>query len=134
LIDVPIAALILLFQPFVGPEMAEKAALALYPPLLIGALMAMVARFSARMGDRDTAIAALLFLATSAFILNQLVPLRIDHHGIQILIAFALLFQAIAPPSWRSGAIAGGLFALYLSISFEGAPYLALFGARFAFD
>ncbi|MEY4269638.1 MAG: hypothetical protein RLZZ58_854, partial [Pseudomonadota bacterium] len=134
LIDVPVAALILLFTPILGAVAAEQAALAFYPLLLIAMMMAMAGRFCQQMGDRDTGLAALLILVTCATILNQMVPLRIDHHGVQILLAFGLLFQAIAPPSARSGAIAGGVFALYLSISFEGLPYLAMFGALFAFD
>lgn len=134
LIDVPIAALILLFRLFFAPPVAEQIAIVLYPMLLLGVLLAMITRFVARMADRETAIWGLILAATSTFVFIQLVPLRIDHHGPQLLIAFAVLFQIIAPPSVRTGLVSGALFALYLSISFEGLPYLAMVGALFALD
>ena len=54
-----------------------------------------------------------LYLVTAAFIVIQLRPLRVDHHGWQIFLAMLIMAQALRPASWRAG-LWGGLFGAAL--------------------
>jgi hypothetical protein len=132
LVDVPIAGLILLFRPFVGTGLAERIAMVLEPLLLLGALFGVFVGAARRIAGRETALVSALLLALSLSILFQFLPLRIDHHNWQILMAAVLLWAAFDPDVRRGGLIAGGAMALWLHISSEGLPYAAIFGGLFA--
>jgi len=60
-------------------------------------------------------------------------PMRIDHHGWQIVMALAAILAALDDRPRRSGIVAGVAMALWLNISIEGLPYAAAVGALFAF-
>ena len=68
-----------------------------------------------------------LFLIMSIYILAQLRPLRVDHHGWQILLAMLLMAQALRPASWQAGLLGGLFAAALLAVSIEGLPVVALF-------
>ena len=65
-------------------------------------------------------------------LIRQFSPLRIDHHGWQVVAATALLALSLGQRSGRKGIVAGLVMAFYLSISLEALPYFLLFGALYA--
>lgn len=134
LIDVQIAGLILLLQPFLGTALAEQWAAALYPPLLLLPLFAVVALIVRRLSsDMMTVAFALLLAATSVTFLHYFVPLRIDHHNWQTILSALMLAIALGAADRRHGLFAGAVMSVHLAISLEAVPYLLIFGGIFAF-
>lgn len=132
IVDMPIAALILLLRPLLGAALAETVACASVPLLTLGCLCWAVFFASRRIqGEPLALLAAVLVLATPT-ILVQFGPLRIDHHGWQILLATIATAGALDRRPARGGATAGIAIAVWLQISSEGLPYAALFAAIFA--
>jgi len=131
LVDVPIAALILLLRPLFGQGLAEQAALAAVPALTLLAAMTLTATLAKRLaGDAPALIASLLWLLAFA-VLPQFAPLRIDHHAWQIVALLAAANAAFVPDPRKSGWLAGAAIAAGLAISLELLPYAALFAALF---
>lgn len=132
LVDVPIAGLILLFSQFMAMPHAEIAAMAVLPLLILLLTTFAVGRLAWRLFDRQTAIYACLALPLLPLIAMQFQPMRIDHHGWQIL---SVAFAAWAM-SWRNalrgGAAAGLAIALGMMISLEVIFLAAGFGLIFA--
>jgi len=132
LIDPPIAAVILALRPVLGQHLAELAALALIPLLTLGCVLALVARFARRMFGTEVGLFACLVLAISVPVLHQLRPLRIDHHGWQIVMALIALNAAFANNPRKGGTIAGLALAFWLTSSIEGLPLAAAHIGLFA--
>ena len=132
IVDLPVAALILLFTPLFGTLQAEIWACAIVPLLLLGGLTAATFVATRRMAGVIPALLAVALLLTAPSILVQFSPLRIDHHGWQILLATLALCGAVDDRPMRGGIIAALALALWLQISSESLPYVALFGATFA--
>lgn len=132
IVDLPIAGLILLFQPFFGAVMAERLALVIVPLLMTGALCLMVGLAVRRLSDTVTAIAATALIALSIPIVIQFLPMRIDHHSWQILMAAVALWATFDTHIRRGGIVAGLAVAFWMHVSSEGLPYAALFGGVFA--
>ncbi|WP_176596868.1 MULTISPECIES: hypothetical protein [Sphingobium] len=133
IVDMPIAALIVLLRPLLGAAQAEIAACVLAPLLLLGGLTA--ALFQAARRATDSGIVALLAVAlllTTPTILVQFTPFRIDHHGWQIWMAAIALCGALDAHRRRGGLMAGLALAIWLQISSEALPYAALFAGTFA--
>lgn len=127
IVDAPLAAGILILKPLVGQPIAERAVMAIWPSVL-GAMLSVACVLGYRdHSDRRIAWVAPLFLIMSPFIVAQFRPLRVDHHGWQILLAMLVMGQALRPASWRSGATAGLCAAALLAVSIEGLPMAALF-------
>jgi hypothetical protein len=102
LIDAPLAALIGIFTPLLGPERAELATRIVWPALLFLALALIVAREAQRRAGPVGAAFAVMLVATSVVALAQFRPGRVDHHNAQILCAVAaLLFLRAA---WTTSA------------------------------
>lgn len=134
LIDLPIAIGIGGLTPLIGADMAERITMTLWPLILLGGLFALLARCASRLGERAIALLTPALAATNYVILYQFAPLRIDHHGVQILLSLGLLYLTLRPASALRGAVAGGFAAMHLAISIEGLPTVALFGAIMAVD
>ena len=132
IVDMPIAAMILLLRPIVGAHLAEVLACAIVPLLLLGGLAWALHVATRRIADKATAMLAPVLLLLTPTILVQFGPLRIDHHGWQILMATIALAGAMDSRRIRGGAVAGIAMAVWLQISSEGLPYAALFAAIFA--
>ena len=127
LVDVPIAGLILFFGIFVQREMAEMMACAVLPLLTFGAVLWVYARLGRRLFGAGAGLLAAATLLTIAPVMGQLVPMRIDHHGWQIVLffmAFAALLDRENPR--RAGIILGLSCALWMEISIEGLPFAVL--------
>ncbi|WP_099186426.1 hypothetical protein [Sphingobium fuliginis] len=134
IVDMPIAALILMLQPLLGPARAEIAACALVPLLLLlGGLTGTVFLAARRAaGGVFVPMLAVALLLTTPTILVQFTPFRIDHHGWQIWMAAMALCGALDARRLRGGITAGLALAVWLQISSEALPYAALFAGAFA--
>jgi len=132
LVDVPIAALILILRPLAGPELAERIAIVVEPLLLLAPLFLMLALAVRRIGEARLIVPSAALLALSLSILLQFLPLRIDHHNWQILMAAVTLWASLDTDPRRGGLIAGASVAMWLHVSSEGLPYAAVFGGLFA--
>ena len=128
LVDVPIATVIVLLTPLIGQPVAEQAAAAIVPLLTYGVVLALYGSTARKLFGKS---AALVAAASFLFIIPaivQLAPMRIDHHGWQLALFFAMmraLFDRQAP--LKSGAIIGFCGALWIEISIEGLPFAAIF-------
>jgi hypothetical protein len=132
LVDMPLALIILTLTPLVGESAAETAALVAVPLITLGIAMLLAARIAWRlMGDEETTFTSLL-VAISVPVLFQLGPMRIDHHGWQIVCALAAVNGLMARSPKVGGWVIGGALATWLSISIEGLPLAAVFFAVLA--
>ena len=132
IVDLPVAALILLFTPLFGATNAELLACVMVPLLLLGGLTAALFIAARRIAGPIVALLSVALLLSAPSILVQFTPLRIDHHGWQILLAAIALCGATDDRPARGGIVAALALALWLQISSESLPYVALFGAAFA--
>jgi len=132
LVDVPLGAMIVLLTPLIGPVAAENAAIILVPLLTLAAAMILAARIAWRLlGAQETTLTVLI-LALSVPVIFQLGPLRIDHHGWQLVCALAAMNGLMARSAVRGGSLIGASLAVWLAISIEGMPLAAAFFAVLA--
>lgn len=125
LVDVPLAAVILVLTPLLGAQAAQSAAIILIPLLSLAAAMVLAARIAWRLlGVEETTLTALI-LALSVPVIFQLGPMRIDHHGWQLVCALAALNGLTARSGQVGGAVIGASLAVWLAISIEGLPLSA---------
>lgn len=132
LVDLPIAAVIIGLTPLIGQHMAELTALVAVPLITLGCVVALVARFANQLFGARAALFSCLVVGLSVPLLHQLRPLRIDHHGWQIVFALIALNAAFATNPRKGGTIAGLALAGWLAISIEGLPLAAAFMGLFA--
>lgn len=125
LVDIPLAATILALTPLIGQSQAEGAAIVAIPLLTFGIAIFLAGRIAWRLlGDEATGFACLA-LALSVPVLVQMRPLRIDHHGWQIVFALLAMNGLMARDPRRGGWVIGGALAMSLAISIEGLPLAA---------
>ncbi len=125
LVDLPLAAVLLLTRPLLGQAGAETAALIAVPLLTMAAMFALVAVLTRRVAGEEPARLAVLIAPLSVPLLYQMRPLRIDHHGWQVVLALAALTLLVGRPSIRAGALLGACLAALVTISLEGLPIAA---------
>ena len=128
LVDLPIAAIIAVLTPFIGQYSAEITAMIVVPLLTLGACVVMVGMLAWRLINRQVAVVACLCLILYPLVTVQMQPMRIDHHGLQILTALVALWAISWRKTLRGGAIAGFAMAAGLMISLELLPLAAGFG------
>lgn len=131
LIDVPIAVLIWLMTPLAGLAGAERLVLAVYPLMVLGLLFGLAGGIVRQLAGAVAGLFAVLLLAVAIPILFQLAPMRIDHHGWQIVMAAFALRAALLPSPLKSGVATGVAVTLWVAISSEALPYAALFGSLY---
>jgi len=132
LVDVPLALLIGLLTPVFGQSLAETVAAVAVPLLTLGCAMVLVARQAARSCGLETVPYACLALALSVPVLSQVLPLRVDHHGWQIVLTLATLAAVLSGDARRGGWLAGVALAAWLAISLEALPMTAAIGGVLA--
>jgi len=123
LLDVPLAAIMLLLKPFVGQRIAETVAAVTIPMLTLGATMSLVGGIARHRSGAGAGLlaAALCLLSIGTWYAMQ--PMRIDHHGYQILCGLGIVW-ALVTREERSGAVIAGLCAaLWTHISLEGLAF-----------
>lgn len=129
LVDLPIAALILIFKPFLGTAMAERLACGIAPLLPLGVAMAALGLTVRRLIAPVAWPLAIIVLMGCTATMLMFMPLRIDHHGWQ-LACLAVTVAGIADPRRARGGLTVGLSsAMSLTIGLELLPYCAIAGA-----
>lgn len=122
LVDLPLALVMAMLDPVVGPALSERVAATAVPMATLLAVMALGAELTRRACGFERAKMAVLLAPLSVPMLYQLRPLRVDHHGWQIVFALLAVVALVGKPTWRSGALVGGALAILLTISLEGLP------------
>jgi hypothetical protein len=126
LVDLPLAAVIILLRPLLGMAGAEQVAIIVVPLLTLGIAMLLAGRIAWRLIGAEAATYACLVLAIVVPVVTQLRPMRIDHHGWQIVAALAAVNALMARDTFRGGWIAGLALAAGLAVSIEGLPFAAV--------
>lgn len=129
LVDIPLALVIGLLAPLFGQPAAEQVALVAVPLLTFGVALWFIGRLAWRLFDKQVATYAMLVCGFMPALLFQFQPLRIDHHGWQIVSVCAALWALAFRKPHHGGAIAGLAMAAGLSISIEILPMAATFAA-----
>lgn len=127
LIELPLAALVLLGAPLIGQVQAEIVASTVVPLSLFGYIIFLLAYIASRVGGQAAGITAAVMAAISGPLLVQLRPMRIDHHGWQIAMAVLALASLFHARARKAGIVLGVALAVWLHISLEGAPMAAAF-------
>lgn len=134
IVDLPLSGLMLLFRPLFGSVIADQIALAIVPLLLFFALCIMTALAVRRLNGTLSAITTTLLIGFAFPTIVQFLPMRIDHHGWQILMSTVALWAAFDKQPKRGGIIAGLAVAFWAHVSSEGLPYAAMFCGIFVLD
>lgn len=132
LVDLPLAAAMLAARPLLGAATAERVAVVAVPLLTLLAAMALVARIARATIDPAAWWWAPAMLLMAAPALGMMSPLRIDHHGWQIVALLALAWGIVHPRARTGGTIAGIAIAASLAVGVEMLPHLALGAAAIA--
>ena len=133
LVDAPIAGLILLFDLALDRASAERAALVLWPLLLLGIAAAVAWGIGGTLGGAaagvlSAGIALLALRGTGRFAAGV-----IDHHNVQAVLLLALVLGLVRRVRhWRWPVLAGLATAAALAIGVETLPILAAGGATLA--
>ncbi|MFC4293065.1 hypothetical protein ACFOWX_11630 [Sphingorhabdus arenilitoris] len=138
LIELPLALIVILLSPLIGQAGAEMVAGTAVPLLGLGLVAWMIGRNTTQLASREAGIVAVLVTLLSPALLMQFRPMRIDHHGWQIVMATLALWTIFWPNKKRGGIVLGIALAIWLHISLEGAPLTAAFflllGWRWIFE
>ena len=132
LVDVPVAAVILLLRPLLGTANAELAALVAVPALTLLAMFVLVGWMASRTLAPGARLFALVALAFASPAVIQVLPLRIDHHGWQVVMALGAVAAFLHRNERIGGWLSGAALAAWMAISFEGLPFSAWFIAVLA--
>lgn len=127
LVDIPLALSILILTPILGQGGAEAATLILVPLLTLGIALVLAGRIAWRLLGEEATGFACLAMAMSVPVVSQLRPMRIDHHGWQVVLALLAANGLMSRSPRKGGWIIGIALALWLSISIEGLPMAAAF-------
>lgn len=134
LADVPLAALILLFDIVLPRAQAEIAAAALLPPLqLLGVLFLLRGTLRCLGFKGAEANIVLLVVPLLPLVAGNMVPLKVDHHSWQVVIALGILRLVVDRRAPLAKAVlAGAAAAVLVAISVEGLPFVAAVCAVYA--
>ncbi len=127
LVDVPIAGVILLLRPLLGAAGAEQAAVIAVPLLTLFVAQFMACRIAWQFFGPSLASMVALLWMVAVPAMNQMVPLRIDHHGWQIVAVLAAANGLLSRKARFGGWMIGASLAFGLAISLELLPFTALF-------
>ncbi|MFM9852964.1 MAG: AcrB/AcrD/AcrF family protein [Sphingomonadaceae bacterium] len=129
LVDLPLAALMLIGRLFLTALDAEKLAVAVAPLLPLLVVLGTVAITARRLIGAQAALAAVLITLLCQPTMAMFMPLRIDHHGWQ-LACLSIVVAGLVDPRPRRGGITVGLAsALSLSIGLEMIIFIVISGA-----
>lgn len=131
LVDLPLAGFILVLRPLLGAAGGEQVAAVLVPLLTLLAVQLCLGRIAWRQLDVESAGFASVLILLMSPAMAQLVPLRIDHHGWQIVAVVAALNALLSDDGRRGALVAGVALAFGLSVSLELLPFAALFALVF---
>ena len=125
--DVLIGGPIKLLTPFLGTAKAELVTVIAYPSILLLIYLYLATALAGKLiSNRATPVITAFMLALSFGVLSQFGMGRIDHHGLQIVIALSTCWFIVTSPDKPKHLIyAGILCGLALYIGIESAPYVA---------
>lgn len=136
LIELPLALVVLLAKPLLGQAGAEMLAGTLVPLGCFSLVAYMLARIAMQLGGSTAGTIAVVMTMVSPALSMQLRPMRIDHHGWQLVCAALALWTLFWPSARKAGIWMGLALAVWIHISLEGAPvaaaFFALLGWRWA--
>ncbi|MFN5824838.1 MAG: hypothetical protein ACK44T_12530, partial [Sphingomonadales bacterium] len=92
LIELPLAAIILALRPLLGTYGAEMAAGIIVPLGCYALIAAILASIAARIAGHIAGVSALMMAMVAPALSMQLRPMRIDHHGWQLVCAAIALW------------------------------------------
>lgn len=130
--DIFIGGIIKLLTPLFGQGGAELAAVIIFPAILLLIMLCLVTAIARRLSDSEWMPLCAALMAGMCFpIFSQFMPGRIDHHGLQIVLAMGAALSLLkAPNAPVYGWLSGALCAVSLWLGIEGLPYvIALCGA-----
>ena len=118
------AALIVLFRIFLNDHDATLSSVIVYQLILLLCYLLIASRIARELIGEQVMPIAVIFAALAFPTIALLIPGRIDHHGLQIVLCMVVLWSLVACPGWTSGVIGGLCAALSLAIGLEVAPEL----------
>lgn len=130
--DIFIGGLIKALTPLFGQDGAELAAIIIFPAILLLLMLCCVTAIARRLSDSEWMPLCAALMAGMCFpLFSQFMPGRIDHHGLQIVLAMGAALSVLKATEKPIYAwIAGALCAVSLWLGIEGLPYvIALCGA-----
>ncbi len=131
-VDIPLALVIMALTPIIGSSNAELVALTIVPLMSLGLVMLLTGRIVAKTLGEAPIVMTCIAIVLSVPLLFQLAPMRIDHHGWQIIGGLVAVNGIMARKAWQGGLVAGLAMAAWLSISLEGLPLAAAICALMA--
>ncbi len=138
LIELPLALFVIPLTPLFGAAAAEAIAGTIVPLLGLGFVAYFIGQVTTRLASREAGLVAVAITLLSPALLMQFRPMRIDHHGWQIVMAALSLWTLYWGDKKRGGLVLGIALAIWQHISLEGAPMAAAFfmllGWRWIFE
>ncbi|MGX7896300.1 hypothetical protein [Tsuneonella sp. HG222] len=132
LVDLPIAAVLVIAKQFLAQRPAEIVAMTVVPLLQMYVAMRLLAAIVGELGGNRTArLVAAVLVPAFPLLLTNFVPTRIDHHGWQAIAALTVAW-CLLKDSYRHALAAGVAAAAGLIISLESIAMTAVFGGLFA--
>jgi hypothetical protein len=125
--DLPLAAGIGILQPLAGRAGALQIAVITVPALLGGIFAAIFIWAAAPLAGTARRLVPLMMTCLLLYPMHQFVPGRVDHHGLQIILALlasGLLLRAVISENAAQAAWTGVVGGLSLAIGMEGLPFL----------
>lgn len=123
LIDVPIAALIILGNFLFGPDYGEPFAMTIWPMVILLPALVSICFVSREIGGMGAVLPCLVFAMSSSRI-YAFSPGQIDHHNVQIVLCLVLAAcVVISQRAPKFAAAAGAIVPLTLSIGLESIAY-----------
>ncbi len=132
LVDVPLVLVTALLWPIMGMENATVGAAIIVPLITLGCIIYLTAKLARRLIGSEAVLPALVALGMSIPLLGQIMPLRVDHHGWQIVMALTALCGATSKDAQRGAVVAGLALSAWMAISIEGLPVTIAFLGVFA--
>ncbi|MET0314420.1 MAG: hypothetical protein ABW275_08510, partial [Hansschlegelia sp.] len=132
-IDLPIAAILLVTGRLFQPDVALKVMLTLWPLLLLLPTLFAAASASRSVAGPQAGVLGAFLLIMSPGVTTRFSPGAIDHHGAQVALALGLLACALKLDRSAKAAVGAGLCAaLMMAIGMETAPHVAACAALIA--
>lgn len=131
--DIPLALIILIFEPFMGKVQAAYWAATIVPAVLTLILFWFGYNYTRLFVSDRRAILAVILLCLTWPMMRQFVPGRVDHHAyvlLSVLVGYGYIISIyFDPKSWRYPVYAGIALGLGLVIAVEALPWIGLAAA-----
>lgn len=126
--DLPVAAAVSLLAPVLGAHRAMQLAAFVVPPMLGGLFVPLFFWASYPLTERREFMAPFTMAGALVMPLVQFAPGRIDHHGLQLVlatVASGFLFRCLRSRSSTAASALGVVVAASLAVGLEMLPFVA---------